>query len=84
MKLHELLQGMKGKPCVLNGLKGKLAEITEEYVVLECLEKRNDNYFRETVIIPLNKIETISEGWKKLPKPKAEEMAEKELEELVK
>ena len=91
MKLGELLNRLKDEKAVVfvNGIKGRIVEISDELIALETIEKRyggkkNERVLmREITYIPVAQIWSVSTGAKEIPKPKEEIEIEKELEKAL-
>ena len=87
MKYTEIIQKYcKDKTGLfINGMGiGKIIRIEDDFIVFEIIKKEEDNkkLIKEITLIPVSKIENISEGEKEIPKSKEEEQIDNDLESL--
>ena len=90
MKFEELIKKYKesGIKCFVNGLRGKITGIDEDYIIFEIVKKaeKQENTTKEIIYIPNTQIFSLSEGEKKVGTlgALAQELAEKKVQKVQK
>lgn len=62
---NEIINSFKDKQVYINGVKGKLIDISADYIKLLVISGEKENKTREEVFIPITQIYSVSEGQKK-------------------
>ena len=85
MKISELIRKyhQEKTPVFINGMGvGKVSRLEEDFISFEIVNENEKNLSKETMHIPLGRIDAISEGGKEVPKSEEDKSMENALEDL--
>ena len=85
MKMSDLIRKYQQEktPVFINGMGvGKISRLEEDFISFEIVNQNENNLSKETMNIPIGRIDSISEGGKEVQKSEEDKSMENALEDL--